>query len=237
MKTETEFEIQYGNSTIQFSLNYSARRTLGISVYPDQTVKVTAPANCELDKVITKVEKKAGWIQKQKRKYASLDRPTWTPEYVSGETFYFLGRRYRLRVLKGKDSVKLSGKFFLVTVSDKSKKGVVKKLLDAWFKNHANEILKNRFERWQSIIKNERIDFNSIIVRKMQMRWGSCTEKGNLILNSELIRVPVDCIDYVIVHEICHLKYLKHNNRFYNLLTKYIPDWEKRKIKLEKDYR
>lgn len=233
MEEEQIHQIQYGTSTVDFSLRFSLRKTLGINVYPDKSVKVTAPANSPLNKILRKVEKKAGWIQKQQRKFASLERPLRIAEYVSGETFYYLGRRYRLRIIKGEPGIKLSGKFFLISLEDKKDKLKAKKLHEDWYKSIAYKKLHERFERHQHILDREKIKFNSIIVRRMEKRWGSCTEKGNIILNPELVKVPVDCIDYVIIHEICHLKFLNHNRKFYQLLTKYAPDWEKKKRKLE----
>lgn len=226
-------QIQYGNSTIDFSLQYSQRKTLGISVFPNKSVRVTAPANSSLLKVIKKVKTKAKWIQRQQRKFAALERPVRIPDYVSGETWSYMGRKYRLRITKGIPQIKKSGKFFQITVAEKNSKSKVKSLINGWYKDAASKKLRERFEKFNPIIEREKIKVNSIIIRHMEKRWGSCTEKGNIILNPELIKVPVDCIDYVIIHEICHLKYLHHNKKFYQLLTKYLPDWEKKKKKLE----
>ena len=234
MKQEEELhQVQYGNSTINFSIRYSLRRTLGISVFPDKSVKITVPANAPLDRVFKRVEKKAKWIRKQQRKFSLLERPIKNPQYVSGETLFYLGRRYRLRVIKGTPAIKISGKFFYLTLLDKLDKRKAKKLFGEWYNGIANRKLTERFERHKHIIEKEKIKFNSIIIRRMEKRWGSCTEKGNVILNTELIRVPVDCIDYVVIHEICHLKFLRHDKKFYQLLSKYMPDWEKKKKKLE----
>ena len=230
---EPMHQIQYGNSTIDFSIRYSGRRTLGISVYPDKSVKVTAPSSASIEKVFKRVEKKAKWIKKQQRKYSALERPIKNLQYVSGETLYYLGRRYRLRVIKGNPGIKVSGSFFYLSLPDKNQKLRAKTLFIEWSKQIANKKLRERFERHKHILERENIKFNSLFIRLMEKRWGSCTERGNLILNTDLIKVPVDCIDYVIIHEICHLKYLRHSNKFYRLLSKYLPDWEKKKRKLE----
>ncbi|MBL1180860.1 MAG: M48 family metallopeptidase [Bacteroidetes bacterium] len=226
-------QVQYGSSTIDFLLRYSGRKTLGINVYPDKSVKVTAPANAHLEKVLSRVGKKARWIQKQQRKFSVLERPAKNLQYISGESLFYLGRRYRLRILKGSSGIKITGKFIYLALEDKQDRRKAKKLLSEWYNQNARKKLSERFERHRHIIEREKINFNSIIIRLMEKRWGSCTERGNVILNTELIKVPVDCIDYVIIHEICHLKFLRHNRKFYKLMAKYLPAWDKKKKKLE----
>lgn len=226
-------QVEYGNSIINFGLTFSRRKTLAIHVYPDSSVRVVAPLNSTLPKIIKKVETKGKWIQKQIRKFTDLKRTSRVPEYVGGETHYYLGRQYRLKVQTGNPDIKLVGKFFHVNIKHKGDKQKVKSLLDSWYKDHAQERLHERFERYTYIIQREKIKFNSIIIMKMAKRWGSCTSKGNIILNTNLVKVPVDCIDYVIIHEICHLKHLNHSTKFYNTLRKYMPDWENKKKKLE----
>lgn len=234
MSFETVHQIQYGNTTIHFILNFSERKTLAISVYPDMKILVTAPQNSTIEKILSKVEKRAAWIQKQIRKFSALGKPFHQPEYVSGETFQYLGRKYRLRISLGTPGVILKGKFFLLTIPNKGDKVHPKKIMDVWYEAHSRERLIERFENHKKIFQREKIKFDHLIIRRMEKRWGSCTEKGNIILNPELIRVPIDCIDYVIIHEICHLKFLNHSSKFYRLLSKYVPDWERKKKKLER---
>ncbi len=230
---EQQHQIEYGNSIIRFSLSYSRRKTLGINVYPDSSVNVVAPENATLQKILHKVEKRGRWIQKQIRKFTEIHKPTKSLEYVSGETFYYLGRQYRLKILIDKPEIKLVGKYFRLSIDKKENKQKAKRLLDGWYKKHAEDKLHERFEKYRYIIEREKIKFNSLIIMRMEKRWGSCTSRGNVVLNTNLVKVPVDCIDYVIIHEICHLKYLNHSAKFYNTLRKYLPDWERKKKRLE----
>lgn len=229
--------VEYGTTIISFSVSYSSRKTLGINVYPDTVVKVVAPVEASMHSIRKRVEKRAPWIQKQIRRFTDIQKPYRIPEYVSGETHNYLGRQYRLRIQEGLPSVKLEGKFFKISLLNKLDKAQVETLLEKWYKEHAHNKLRVRFEKYRYILQRENVKFDSLLIRNMKNRWGSCTEKGKIILNTRLIKTPVDCIDYVIVHEMCHLKYMNHSAKFYKMLTKYVPDWGRRKKRLERYYK
>lgn len=223
--------IQFGSKKIDFQVVYSLRKTLGITVTPDLGVLVKAPMESPFDKIKEKIIKKAAWIIKQQSFFLSFQPNTPARRYVSGETHLYLGRQYLLKIeLSKKDTVKLKGKFIEVYTSDKSK---VKELVKEWYLNHAKlkfivlaQPLINKF-------KKHKVEPNSIVLREMPTRWGSCTPKGKIILNPELIKAPKGCIEYVIIHELCHLIYHNHTQKFIDLQTKEMPDWEKWKYKLE----
>jgi hypothetical protein len=128
------------------------------------------------------------------------------------------------------ESVKLRGKFIVVKTSDKSN---TKNFVKEWYLKHA----KSKFHAIASPLidkfKKYKVEPDSIVLREMPTRWGSCTPKGKIILNPELIKAPKGCIEYVIIHELCHLIHHDHTQRFIDLQTKEMPDWEKWKSKLE----
>jgi predicted metal-dependent hydrolase len=230
------FIIEYGTTRIPFQLKYSNRKTLGIIVSPDRQVTITAPQNASLEKILEKVGNRAGWISKQIREFESYEEKLTKRnlEYVSGETFYYLGRKYRLKVLEGlKEEVNLQGKYLKVCVNKKTDEKHTAKLLLNWYRQQAKEVFSERFERYKYILKREKISVNTLLVRRLEKRWGSCTENGNIILNLSLIQAPVQCIDYVLVHELCHLKYLNHSLKFYGMLSRYMDGWEQRKERLQ----
>ncbi|HMT71292.1 MAG TPA: SprT family zinc-dependent metalloprotease [Chitinophagaceae bacterium] len=224
--------IQFGSKRIDFKLEYSDRKSLGITVTPDPFVVVKAPAGSSLDQVKNKLQNKAPWIIKQRNYFLSFHPKTPPRKYVSGETHLYLGRQYRLRVVKGSsDEVKLKGKFIEVVTTNKYP---VKTLLNSWYLNHAKDkftiIALPLIERF----KKYKVEPTCIQIREMSARWGSCTPKGKIILNPDLIRAPKACIEYVVVHELCHLVYHEHSQRFIDLQTREMKDWEKWKQKLEK---
>ena len=124
----------------------------------------------------------------------------------------------------------MKGKFIEVHTSDKSK---VKVLIKEWYLLHAKSKFKEISQPLIDKFKKHKVEPDSIVFREMPTRWGSCTPKGKIILNPELIKAPKGCIEYVIIHELCHLIYHDHTQKFIDLQTKEMPDWEKWKSKLE----
>lgn len=224
--------IQFGSKKIDFRLEYSTRKSLGITVTPDLDVLVKAPVDAPLDTIKEKLRKKAGWILKQQNFFLSFQPKTPPKKYVSGETHLYLGRQYRLKVIDGQtETVKLKGKFIEVSTLDKSR---TKQLVQNWYLQLAKmkfhllaQPLIDRFKKYN-------VEPSSIVLRDMPTRWGSCTPKGKIILNPELIKAPKGCIEYVIIHELCHLIHHDHTQKFIDLQSKEMQDWEKWKEKLEK---
>lgn len=224
--------IQFGSKQIDYQIEYTDRKTLGITVTPDMQVLVKAPRSSSLDKILEKLKKKAPWIIKQQGFFLAYHPKTPERKYLSGETHLYLGRQYLLKVeVSNIESVKLKGKFFEVKTPDKSN---VKRLVNTWYIEHAkskfHEIALPLIERF----KKYKVEPSSIVIRDMPTRWGSCTPKGKIILNPELIKAPKACIEYVIIHELCHLIHHDHTQKFFDLQTKEMKDWEKWKVKLEK---
>ena len=224
--------IQFGSKQIDFSLEYSNRKSLGITVTPELNVLVKAPVDTSLEKVKEKLRKKAPWIIRQQSFFLSFHPKTPARKFIGGETHLYLGRQYRLKILSGKDeSVKLKGKFIEVTTTEKAR---AKQLVKEWYLQNAktkfHSIAKPLIEKF----KKHKVEPSSIVFRDMPTRWGSCTPKGKIILNPELIKAPKGCIEYVIIHELCHLIHHDHTQKFLDLQTKEMRDWEKWKTKLEK---
>jgi predicted metal-dependent hydrolase len=227
--------ISYGTTDIDFKLSYSARKTLGVTVNPDLTVRVIAPYNSSLDKIKNKLERKARWIVRQKEFFGDFLPKTPPKEYVSGETHLYLGKQYRLKLTKARArKVKMTKGYINVYLPDKDEKRLVMLLLNDWYREHALRIFNWRIEANLERFKKYKIQFPKLIVRRMEKRWGSCTPNGTITLNPEIIRAPVGGIDYVIVHELCHIVNRNHDKKFCALQSKVMPDWEKWKERLEK---
>lgn len=128
------------------------------------------------------------------------------------------------------ESVKLKGKFIEVSTANKSK---AKQLVNEWYLKNARTKFKSVAKSLIDNFKKYKVEPTSIVLREMPTRWGSCTPKGKIILNPELIKAPKGCIEYVIIHELCHLVYHDHTQKFVDLQTKEMPHWEKWKMKLE----
>lgn len=237
--------IQFGSKRIDFRLEFSERRSLGITVTPEMEVLVKVPAETPLEKVKAKVRKKAPWIIKQQSFFLSFQPKTSQRKYKNGETHLYLGRQYRIRMINDKlemmnGEVKLKGQYIEVYTHDKKK---IKELVENWYRQKAKEkltkvakpLIDSFLERYSSLIAHHSSFItHNLSLKKMPTRWGSCTPKGKIILNPELIKAPKGCIEYVIIHELCHLIHHDHTQKFIDLQTKEMKDWVKWKTKLEK---
>lgn len=226
--------ISFGKETIPFTVVFSARRGLKISVQPDRRVVVSAPAGRTVEEVIERVRRRAPWIVRQ-REYFERFSPIQPPrQYVSGETHRYLGRHLRLKLVTDRDeSVKLLGRFLVVRVAKPSDKARVKLLVDGWFGEHGRKVIVGRLESCLAHMQKTGIASPCVRFQKMEKRWGSCSRKGTIVLNTELAKASVPCIDYVLFHELCHLKFPHHGKEFYGLLARFDPDWRKWKDRLE----
>jgi predicted metal-dependent hydrolase len=228
-----QLSIQYGRRQIAFQLSYSARETLAIDVNPELSVTVTAPQDADDAAVEQKMHKRASWIVQQQRFFENYLPTLPARRYVSGESHRYLGRQYRLRVHQGaEDSVKMARGQLNVFLADPSMKEQVKTLVVGWFRQRAEVVFRELFDRMVAKAERHGISAASFEIRRMKNRWGSCTREGRILLNPNLIIAPKLCIEYVIVHELCHLNEHNHGPVFYRLLQTLMPDWEQRRERL-----
>lgn len=228
------YSITYGKESISFSVLFSARKTLGIEVYPDSNVVVKAPLGTDPAEVRKRVVKRVRWILKQQHYFHQFDPRTPARQFVGGETHLYLGRQFRLAITAGnQNSVKLSRGYFAVEVKGAASPDKVKSLLEGWSAEKAGIKFAESFDGCWPYFDKRGLMKPRLQIRRMKKRWGSLSRGGRLTLNTDLIRAPKECIDYVITHELCHLQCHDHSQSFYRLLERVMPDWEKRKHKLE----
>ena len=232
--TALPHSITYGQETLAFDLLFSRRRTMQIAVLPEGNVIVNAPEGIPLDEIKKRVRNRGRWIRR-KQVYFQQFRPRTPPRhYVSGETHLYLGKQYRLKVLGGTESsVKLCRGWLTVEHAGDGAPAIVKTMLDRWYAGKAADQFSASFERCWPVFEKQGYKRPSLKIRTMKTRWGSLSSKGTLTLNTMLVRAPRECIDYVLTHELCHLAHRNHGPAFYCLLEQAMPDWKKRKSKLE----
>lgn len=231
--TTIQHEIVYGTETIAYEVRFlPSRRTLGIEVHPDLSVVVRAPADCDPEIIFSRVSKRASWISRQLSNFRRYSPRTPQRRYVSGETHLYLGRQYRLKVGAGETaSVRMSRGHLLLTMPGKADPEWVQALLHRWYLDHARQVFGTVLDEWLPRLKGQQRP--RLIVRAMQSRWGSLSQAGTMTLNANLVRAPRACIEYVVAHELCHFKHRDHDAKFFGLLGRLMPDWEKRKQRLE----
>lgn len=231
-----DYRVSYGDDTLVFSVSYREHLAgkVRIHVEPDRRIVVDAPPHTPMPEIKQAVLKRARWVRNQLAKLDAAHRHAQERQYVSGETHWYLGKRYLLKVRDSKmesGTVKLRGGRFDVFVPDKDPLSV-REALNDWYRTRALAVFERRLTElcpglnWVGTVPEWSL-------RPMKKQWGSCSPKGRLSLNPLLVKAPRLCIDYVIVHELCHLEHHNHSDAYYALLTKQLPDWQQRKRRLD----
>ena len=225
----------WGGRAIPFCVVRSERKTMSITVCPEGDVIVRVPNHAHIDEITERVANRGGWIRYHQSR-SERWRPRTPPRtYEDGETHLYLGRQYRLSAELGLvQSVRASGDRITLTMHRPNRFEERKALLAGWYLTQARNVLGQRlhavFDPFQKLGHTP----PQLIVRDLTHRWGSLTSRGNLVLSRHLVRAPRQCIDYVLVHELCHLEYTNHGAAFWSLLDRMMPDHTKRKTQLER---
>ena len=218
---------------LNYELTLEKRKTIAVTVRPDQSISVKAPLQATDDKITDFLRRKLRWILKQKH-YFSTFKTVAAKEYVSGESLRYLGRSYKLLVRKAEDAERVSLQHGTLTIESffPRTRLYTKKLLDAWLIEKAKEHFAERLATCvQQVGLKESPD---LTIRLMKSRWGSYSRKTHRVcLNLKLIHASKRQIDYVITHELCHIEHLAHDKAFYRLLSSRLPDWKQIKTNLE----
>lgn len=224
--------MEYGSSKIEFRIKRSARKTLGIAVLPDGAVEVTAPTDATLDKIKEIIIKKGSWLLEQQRLTGFNPVPQPSKSLVSGESFYLLGRHYRLKIFESNyDAVDILDDKIILHCTFPEDTELKRSLLFKWYLKKAADILTDRFKFHAQNLKQEAVE---VSVKKLTKRWGEFHPSKNLVvLNAELVVAPMECVDYVIIHELSHAVVLDHGPEFYNLLGRRLSRWRDLKNELE----
>lgn len=229
-----EHQLTFGSRLIHFTLNYKERKSLGIKVHPDGKVEVLSPLTATQAEVLQKVRQKASWIIRQLDYFDSYKPATPARRFVNGETHLYLGRQYRLKIVSDvENAVKAyRGQMWMHAVDTEPE--ALKQQLNKWYKQRAIIVFNELLEEALPKFNRYKVKVSSLSIRHMRKRWGSCTPAGKIMLNTELIKAPKGCIEYVIVHELAHLVHHNHTKAFQSLLSRILPDWQKWKERLER---
>ena len=225
--------LQYGNQAIAYELSFDGRGTLGISVHPDLRVTVEAPTGTPQAEIEARLLKRAAWILRRQRQYQTYLPHLPPRQYVSGESHRFLGRQYRLKVLAAAgEAVSLDRTYLYVRLPDPTNRPRIRELLDSWYLDRARVVFAERLAACFPKLQHAGISFPGLAIRAMSSRWGSTSPAGGITLNVKLIQMPRACTDYVVFHELCHLKEPNHSPAYYRLLERVLPDWRERRSRL-----
>lgn len=234
---EKKLSIVYGDEVIDFEVLESLSRTqkILIKVYSDCRVVVSTPLNTDDIRIIDAVKQRSRWIYKQLQEFREQSKFITPRQYKSGESHYYLGKQYQLKVIVDSDVLRgvkfFRGKLQVTNSSNRSED--IKSLLDKWYRDRAELIFNSRLEYLlEKALWVDQVPQIRLLI--MHTQWGNCSPSGVITLNPYLIKASTLCIDYVILHELCHLAEHNHSDRFYQLLGQVMPDWLERKSILDK---
>ena len=223
----------YGNYSYEYFLIKQPRKTVSLTVQPNFKIMFKCPADYSQKKIDKFLKRKWLWLKKQIAYFKKYEKRTKTKKYISGESLLYLGRQYKLTIKKTKeDGVSLKyGRLLLFTSKNISNRKHNKKILQNWYSERMEKVFREEYEK---VFQDFNYDFKpQLITREMSKRWGSFLSDKKIILNPKLIQASKECIDYVITHELCHMKHRNHNTKFYQALKNKVSNWEEIKEKLE----
>lgn len=216
---------------IRVRVDFNARKRITIRIHPDGSVRVTAPLSTDAGVVERLLLAKRPWIA------GHLERLSASPRipavYVPGGVHFFLGRPFTLEVARaGSAGVTLDEGRLLVSSRSPEDSGAIQTALRRWYRRQAETIICGRVEVWAKSFPA--LPSHEVRFRWMRSRWGSCARSGLIVFNTQLVKTPMDCVDYVVAHELCHLVHHDHGAGFRELLDFVLPRWRDARRLLKK---
>lgn len=208
---------------ISYRLKRSRRKTLSIYVAKDGAIEVLAPERLSDSEIDRLVQARAYTIYKHQAEFEILGQSARNREYVGGESFLYLGRNYRLSIEEGQEQVQLKNNRFL---GPRATEEEYKKLFTEFYKTRAKEKLPPRIRKYA---RQMGLEFRKIRIMDLKNRWASCNELGDLNFHWKCMLGPMKILDYIIVHELAHLKHPTHTDAFWSMVDRVLPDYQERK--------
>jgi predicted metal-dependent hydrolase len=226
-------QIMHNNECFEYEVIKKKKKNIGITVTPEGEVKVTAPLYVEEGYIHDIVYKKADWIISKLKLFRERSKVIRDKEYGDGENISYLGQEYRLKVIEvavEQGRIKFLQDRFEAWVNpdwDENKRfSIIRSVLTEWYRHEAFKIFKERTRYYADILK---LYPNDIKIKEQKSIWGSCSSRNNINYNWKLIMAPLPVLDYIVVHELCHLKHRDHSKNFWNLVGLITPDYKEKR--------
>lgn len=230
-----QISINYKENVIPVEVIFRKRKTIAIRVEAPDKVTIIAPERTRKSVIMNSVQSKAGWITKKLAELKERQDQISPKSYADGELFMYLGRKIPLhlhldRTLQQPEVTLDHGK--LSVNAPDIEPEIIKQALELWYRGQARSIIIAQVDHFQPLIPQSP---NRVVIKTQNSRWGSCSSKANLNFNWKIIMAPLAVLDYVVVHEMCHLIYLNHSRDYWNLVGSILPDYKERKDWLRKN--
>lgn len=219
---------------IGYQVVFSQRRTVGIHIYPDKRVIVRAPHGAASHEIAQIVEKRGAWISRHLARLRDrIAEETFRLRFEHAQSLPYLGEALTLHVRQAaRTRARHQGDLLIVETAAPDDPAQIERAVERWLRQQANMIFAERLEECHARIDWMQVSLPTLKIRRMRSRWGSCSGAGNVTLNLRLIHLSPEVIDYVIYHELCHLREMNHSRRFYALLQRALPSWQERRAAL-----
>tara|TARA_R110000764_G_scaffold112761_10_gene199799 strand:+ start:29631 stop:30437 length:807 start_codon:yes stop_codon:yes gene_type:complete len=233
-----EYVGRYGDREFRYHLCYlqgNTKATIRVHVHTNGIVQVDAPGSAQLSEIKSAVQRRARWILKHLDNIETRNRDVRPREWVSGESMLYLGRRYVLKITPNSDPQEVTCKLISGQLRVQGKNlspGRIQKAVERWYRERAKDVFQRRLGLliemlpWTKTAPPWRL-------LEMQTQWGSCSPEGTILMNPHLIKAPTRAVDYVLLHELCHLIEHNHSPRFYGMLDRFMPEWRAIKSQLD----
>lgn len=228
------FSIELENNKIDFDVEYRRRKTLSIRIEPTGKILVIAPSGLGEEAIKGVVESKSKWITKKLEELKEIDYSPYDRKFIDGEFFMYLGERLSLKIIidKGinKPIIEVAHGQLNITTFEKEPE-LLEKVMKKWYKEQCLNMIMERVDYYKRILGKEP---RKVRVKEQKRRWGTCTSRGDILLNWRCIMASIDIIDYIVVHEMCHLVHMNHSKDFWRLVESILPDYKERRAWLKK---
>ncbi|OSB12438.1 hypothetical protein B2H97_04905 [Paraclostridium bifermentans] len=223
-----EVTFMHKNREIKFNIIYRKRKTMSLEIKRDGIINVIAPSGLDKTFIVDKVKNKSDWIIKKLDEIEVLNNNRYIRSYESGDIFLYLGNEYILEVLVDKSTIGTSVSLEnnkLIVRSNSNNKDVIQRALKNWYTDETLGIVKERINYYKLFFEDT---VTSIKIKDQKSRWASCTYKNEILFNLRCSMMPIQIIDYIVVHEMCHMEHRNHSKDFYLAMERILPDYKER---------
>lgn len=223
-----EVTFMHKNREIKFNIIYRKRKTMSLEIKRDGIINVIAPNGLDKTFIVDKVKNKSDWIIKKLDEIEVLNNNRYIRSYESGDIFLYLGNEYILEVLVDQSTIGTTVSLEnnkLIVRSNSNNKDVIQRALKKWYTDETLGIVKERVNYYKLFFEDT---VTSIKIKDQKSRWASCTYKNEILFNLRCSMMPIQIIDYIVVHEMCHMEHRNHSKDFYLAVERILPDYKER---------
>ena len=232
--------VQIGAEKVVFYYRRKKIKNLNLKITKEAQIELSIPLKMPMADVKKFIKEKINWIIKHQKKCEEIYKKRKKIDFRDGGNLYLLGKKYEIKIAQGiKKEIEIGNNYLKIKVREKFVENLyyIKRFYEEWQKEYLKEILKDVIKKYEPILNKYKIKYPQIEIKKMKLKWGCCIPfKNKVIFNLHLIDTPIECVEYVVLHELTHFLYQKHDKKFYNFIEKYMPDWKKRYKLLNEDF-